>query len=75
MFKLLKQVCFLFFIFLISCSSNKEKVSVIEEKSLELQMIEVFKDGFEELEKGDVLYAAKKFNEAELLKQLYSQKS
>ena len=67
MFKLLKQVCFLFFIFLISCSSNKEKVSVIEEKSLELQMIEVYKDGFEELEKGDVLYAAKKFNEAELL--------
>ena len=67
MFKLLKLVCFLFFIFLISCSSNKEKVSVIEEKSLELQMIEVYKDGFEELEKGDVLYAAKKFNEAELL--------
>ena len=67
MFKLLKQVCFLFFIFLISCSSNKEKVSVIEEKSLELQMIEGYKDGFEELEKGDVLYAAKKFNEAEVL--------
>ena len=67
MFKLLKLVYFLFFIFLISCSSNKEKVSVIEEKSLELQMIEVYKDGFEELEKGDVLYAAKKFNEAELL--------
>ena len=67
MFKLLKLSYFLFFIFLISCSSNKEKVSVIEEKSLELQMIEVYKDGFEELEKGDVLYAAKKFNEAELL--------
>ncbi len=30
-------------------------------------MIEAFKEGYQELEKGDVLFAAKKFNEAELL--------
>ena len=30
-------------------------------------MIEAFKEGYEELENGDVLFAAKKFNEAELL--------
>ena len=30
-------------------------------------MIDAFKEGYEELNKGDVLFAAKKFNEAELL--------
>ena len=30
-------------------------------------MIEAYKDGLEELKKGDALYAAKKFNEAEIL--------
>ena len=30
-------------------------------------MIEVYKQGVEELEKGDVIYAGKKFSEAELL--------
>ena len=49
-----------------SCSKNK-KVSLINEKTVKDQMVEAFKEGYEELEKGDVLYAAKKFNEAELL--------
>ena len=61
----------IFFIFLLvilsSCSSEKKKVSIIVEEDLELQMIDAYKEGFEELEKGDVIYAAKKFNEAELL--------
>ena len=30
-------------------------------------MIEAFEEGYKELENGDVLFAAKKFNEAELL--------
>ena len=30
-------------------------------------MIEAFKEGYDELRKGDVIFAAKKFNEAELL--------
>ena len=30
-------------------------------------MIEAFKEGYDELNKGDVIFAAKKFNEAELL--------
>ena len=51
---------------LISCSKN-EKVSIVKEKNIETQMIEAFKEGYEELENGDVLFAAKKFNEAELL--------
>ena len=50
-----------------SCSKEKEKISIVEEESLEMQMIKVYNDGLEELDKGDVIYAAKKFNEAELL--------
>ena len=53
-------------VLLISCSKG-EKISVIEEVDIESQMIEAFREGYEELDKGDVLYAAKKFNEAELL--------
>ena len=63
-FKLCTSV---FFIFLISCSSNQEKISVLEDDDIETQMIEAYKKGYEELEKGDVIYAAKQFNEAELL--------
>jgi len=50
-----------------SCSKEKEKISIVEEETLEMQMIKVYNDGLEELDKGDVIYAAKKFNEAELL--------
>ena len=43
---------------LISCS-KQEKISVVQEKNIETQMIEAFKEGYEELENGDVLFAAK----------------
>jgi outer membrane protein assembly factor BamD len=52
---------------LLSCSKDEVKKSVIIEKSLDLQVKEVYEEGLTSLEKGDVLYAAKKFNEAELL--------
>ena len=51
----------------ISCSKEKEKISIVEEESLEMQMINAYNDGLEQLEIGDAIYAAKKFNEAELL--------
>ena len=51
----------------ISCSKEKEKISIIQEKSLEMQMIEAYNQGLKELEQGDAIYAARKFNEAELL--------
>ena len=51
----------------ISCSKEKINKSVINEKSLDLQVLEVYKEGKNSLEAGDVLYAAKKFNEAEIL--------
>ena len=50
----------------ISCSKEIEK-SVINEKSLDLQVLEAYKEGIKALEGGDVLFAAKKFNEAEIL--------
>ena len=50
-----------------SCSKEKEKISIVEEESLEMQMIKAYNEGLKELDKGDIIYAAKKFNEAELL--------
>ena len=50
-----------------SCSKEKEKISIIEEENLEMQMIKAYNEGLVELERGDPVYAAKKFNEAELL--------
>ena len=52
---------------LISCSNEKVKKSVIIEKSLDLQVQEAYQEGKRSLEAGDVLFAAKKFNEAEIL--------
>ncbi len=49
-----------------SCTKEK-KVSIIEEGSLKEQMIALYNNGYEELIDGDILYAAKKFNEAELV--------
>ena len=57
-------ILIIFFVY--SCSKN-EKVSIVKEKNIQTQMIEAFEEGYEELENGDVLFAAKKFNEAELL--------
>ena len=52
---------------LTSCNSKQEKISILETGNLEIQMIDAYKEAYKELEKGDVIYAAKKFNEAELL--------
>ena len=58
---------FLLIIFFNSCSKDISKKSVIKEKGLELQVLEAYEEGIDNLEKGDALYAAKKFNEAETL--------
>ena len=55
---------------LLSCSNPnlEKKVSKIQDKSLDLQMIDAYKEGLKELEiNGDAIFAAKKFNEAEML--------
>ena len=65
-FHSLYLLVFLIF-FVSSCAKEKEKISIVEEESLESQMINTYNEGLNELDKGDIIYAAKKFNEAELL--------
>ena len=50
-----------------SCSKEKLKESVIKEKSLDGQVLEAYTEGLDSLRGGDILFAAKKFNEAEML--------
>ena len=60
----------IFFIILVlfnSCSKEPIQKSIIKEKSLELQVKEAYQEGVEALNDGDVLFAAKKFNQAEML--------
>jgi len=58
---------FFFILILASCSKEEARKSVIKEKSLDLQVLETYEEGMNYLEEGDALYAASKFNEAELL--------
>ena len=64
--RIFKFIIILFF--LVSCSSKEEeKISVLSDKEMEIQMIEAYEEGLRELKKGDVIYATRRFNEAELL--------
>ena len=58
---------FILLFFCLSCSNKNIEQSEIKETNLELQMIEAYQEGLKEFKKGDVLLAAKKFNEAEVL--------
>jgi len=57
------------FIFTWSCGDKTKKISAIEEvdMDMEIEMSNAYKEGYFELQRGDVLLAAKKFNESELL--------
>ncbi len=63
----LKVILILFFIFISSCSKKEQQITVLKEKNLESQMIELYQEAMQEFEKGDIIYAGKKFSEAELL--------
>ena len=51
----------------LSCSQKIEKKSEILEKNIDSQILEAWSEGLKELERGEALYAAKKFNEVEIL--------
>ena len=51
----------------LSCSKKEVKESIIKEVSMEQQVRAAYMEGRKSLEEGDVLFAAKKFNEAESL--------
>ena len=53
MIKFYKIFILITFLFLASCSSQNEKISIIKEDDLELQMIDAYNEGYEELKKGD----------------------
>ncbi len=63
----LKYILIIFILVLAACKNDKKEVSVIEETSIDLQMIKAYNEGIKNLELGDALVAAKKFNEAEIL--------
>ena len=67
MFKVNLIFIFLISVFLFSCSKKVVEKPIILEKDIELQMTEAYEEGLKELKRGDALYAAKKFNEAEIL--------
>ena len=60
-------ILLIIFLITVSCSKDKVKKSVINEKNLDAQVFEAYQKGMDSLETGDVLFAAKKFNEAEIL--------
>ena len=60
-------ILILLFVIFASCSKEKLNQSVIKEKSLDGQVLEAYSEGLDSLRGGDVLFAAKKFNEAEML--------
>jgi outer membrane protein assembly factor BamD len=67
----MNYIKFFFTLFLVSTlilsCSKKEKVTILQEQDLESQMIELYQEGYNEFLNGDTRYAAKKFNEAELI--------
>ena len=54
-------------VLLSACKNNDQKISIIEEKDLDLQMIDAYNEGLDFLDNNYPLKAAEKFNEAELL--------
>ncbi len=62
-----KLLIFLILFILLSCSSKEQTTEVLVEQDLEKQMIELYKKGVEQLEEGENVLAARKFNEAELI--------
>ena len=67
MFKYYKIITILLLIILSGCNKPEKEISVLKDQNIEKQMRDAYEEGFEALEGGDVLFAAKKFNEAELL--------
>jgi len=67
---MIKYSYFFFIIIFIlgnSCTKFEKKENIIKETNLALQFTEAYNEGMDALEGGDVLFAAKKFNEAEIL--------
>ena len=64
-----KIIIISFFLILVSCSGNNQKISenINQKNDLETEMIKAYNEGVKALNSGDPTYASKKFNEAEML--------
>ena len=62
-----KLLIILIFLSALSACSKKENITKSSNNNIEIEMISAYKEGVEALESGDALFAAQKFNEAELL--------
>jgi len=62
-----KTIFLLIFILLSSCSKNINPDNELLEKDLNLQVLETYNEALDSLKSGDVLFAAKKFNEVEIM--------
>ena len=49
-------IIILIFISLASCSKKEEKISLIKEDNLEMQMIEAYNEGLKEFNRGDIFF-------------------
>ncbi len=67
----------LLFLLFASCAKDVKKESTVKEKSLDLQVQEAYQEGLKALDSKDVLFAARKFNEVEILypQSIYAPKS
>ena len=63
----LKFILTISIVLISACQNNDEKISIIEERDLDLQMIDAYNEGLNLLDDNYPLKAAEKFNEAELL--------
>ena len=57
----------LIFLFTLNSCSKKDDITKLANDNIEVEMINAYKEGLIALENGDSIFAAKKFNEAELL--------
>ena len=65
---LIRLILFLLISLIVSsCSKDEIKKTVINELNLETQVLEAYEEGVKSLKEGDALFAAKNFNEAEIL--------
>ena len=67
MIKFYSLLLSLTFIISFNSCSKKENITKLSNENIEVEMINTYKEGLAALEGGDVLFAAQKFNEAELL--------
>jgi len=61
------KIIFVIICFSLSSCSKEENITILRDESLEIQMVDAYREALKAFNEQDVLFAAKKFNEAELL--------